>query len=580
MKKIISVVLCAVITLLSVSFLAQATEKEKVTPAILITGYATCSLYKDYGTRNQKQVWVFDFSKILPVTVKDTKNLIPALKEAVVNDNLLPLGRRIGAGGGEILVDMYCNPYDGSSKANVTAYPNDPEISSVYYLKRHKSTELTESQLADELSAELGEKNVFIFHYDWRMSPLDIAADLRQYISDVLRYTGAKKTQLFGLSFGGLIAGTYLSLYGTEAKVDNAVLSVPALRGTKFARMFIEGEVDLPVSAFVQMIECVLGTETDLQALFADADPKAIEKIATGFLTEIRTLPLDWCAFWSLVTPEDYTELKKIYLDKNKNAELIRKSDIIHYDIMNNYKTNFAKARKAGTKISILCSATDISTAFGGDEIGDILLEVKEVSGAKVAKLGKHFPDGYKSANTSCSNSRHNHVSPSMDIDASTAYLPENTWFVSGQYHGCYAFNEQTLGFVRTLMLADKEINVRSNPGYPQFISVKDPTLGVDVRFNNSVPGYVCKDDSRLVITNISGKYPLIVKKITVEGIDISFSLKNAKVILPGKSAEFDFSGSLPKINRKYFSVKVDFAKPSGMVFKGSRTVGFSVLTK
>ena len=64
---------------------------------------------------------------------------------------------------------------------------------------------------------------------------------------------------------------------------------------------------------------------------------------------------------------------------------------------------------------------------------------------------------------------------PSREIDASSAYLPENTWFVEGQYHGQYFYEEYTRSLVTKLLFTDEIKDVHSSKAFPQFEFSNNP---------------------------------------------------------------------------------------------------------
>ena len=270
------------------------------------------------------------------------------------------------------------------------------------------------------------------------MGGYDIANELSDYVNAVLKYTGAKKVNIFGMSYGGFVVGAYLSLFADSAPINNAVLDVPALGGTSFAKRFFLGEVDFPVASLISLGENILGKETDLAPLFDGVKLPRVEALASAFLKRISVLPLHWGSLWDLLTPESYEQLKPVMLDGEASAELIRKSDVIHHEIMPNYRSSFLRCMERGANVSIICNYVDY-TAFGGDRLADMLLDASQVSGAVCPSVGKRFPRGYSAVCTVCTDSKHDHVAPSMKIDASSAYLPENTWFVDAVSRHLYA---------------------------------------------------------------------------------------------------------------------------------------------
>lgn len=576
MRKLVSIVLCVILTVATVCPQIFAAQALSDAPAVLISGYASSRLFTDYGEKNQSVVWPFAVISALKQTLSDLPNFTASLFKMVGGD-FETMGATIANGGEIILENMLCNP-DGSSKELLETYPNDPVLSNYEYLLNNTDgKDIHEKELAQALADEIGARNVFIFHYDYRLGGYDISAQLNTYIKDVLEYTGARKVNLFGLSYGGFIVGVYLSLYGTNAEVHNAVMSVPALGGTSFTRRFFEGNTDIPLRMLLSFAETAIGGESNLAPLFENTDMTNINSLASSFLTEIINLPLYWGSMWDLMTPEDYNELKEEWLDSEANAEIIRKADIIHNDVMQSYKENFEACRQCGTNISILCSY-GASTAFGGDVLGDVLLDSTGVSGAKCAKLGERFSDGYSAVGGSCSVPGHNHVSPSLEIDASCGYLPENTWFINGQYHGLYAFDSVSFSLVKKLMRAQDEITVHDLEEYPQFLDSDNAYLGVSARFDSSTPGYLDSGDEKLIVTNISEKTPIILTDIVCNGIELDFIMPDDRTLSPGESVEVDFNAALPEADRRYFSITVDYLKPAVGLSANSRTVDFSLM--
>ena len=62
----------------------------------------------------------------------------------------------------------------------------------------------------------------YYFRYDWRMDPLETAAQPDAYIDAVLRATGAAKVSLVGRCYGACVLQAYLAVCGSE-KVDTAI---------------------------------------------------------------------------------------------------------------------------------------------------------------------------------------------------------------------------------------------------------------------------------------------------------------------------------------------------------------------
>ena len=301
---------------------------------------------------------------------------------------------------------------------------------------------------------------IFMFQYDSRLDAITLAEQLNDFIEDVKEYTNSDKVRIFSLSFGGLISSTYLYLYG-DSSVSKYVTSVPAIGGTDIPDKILRGNIDFPISDIALFFETILAGEGDVARWFETAEFEAINKIigsASGGLMEALKY---WGSIWSLCSVDLYDELKADFLDPAESKELIEKCDKVHYEIMPAIPQMLRNMQKKGVDVSLLCS-TGSELALGGEHNGDIVLPAYAVSGATCTPLGKRFPDGYTGVKTTCNNPEHNHISPSMEIDASSAYLPENTWFVDGQYHGQYYYEEYTRSLVTKLLLTDEITDIKA----------------------------------------------------------------------------------------------------------------------
>ena len=75
------------------------------------------------------------------------------------------------------------------------------------------------------------------------MGAIELSDKLDRYIDEVLEHTNKNraekdkvdKVNIYAISHGGQISGTYLARYGHEGKVNKAVLTVPALGGAQVA---------------------------------------------------------------------------------------------------------------------------------------------------------------------------------------------------------------------------------------------------------------------------------------------------------------------------------------------------------
>lgn len=552
MKKALGIILTAIIIALSVM---PAFAQEGDLPVIIVSGYSSGNLYENFGTASQKTIWPFGVGDALGQTLRDFPNFIRCLAVFLLG-NGAPLGVTVAQGGEIILDKMYTNP-DGSSKYDIVHYPNDPAISNYAYLLENAPDEINEPELCAYSAKKIGAEKVFLFQYDFRMGGYDCAQELDRYVKDVLSYTGSKKVNIFGMSYGGFITGVYLSLFKNTAPVKNAVMDVPALGGTSFTRRFFLGETEFCTRSLIALAESLLGAETNIAPVLKNLDLSRLEPTVEAFLKEIREMPLTWGSLWDLLTPEDYNELKPIFLDKKASAKLIKKSDIIHNDVMKNYRRNFLSCMKRGINISIICNYVDY-TAFGGGKLADMLLDAERTSGAICSGAEKRLPDGYKPAFTVCNDKRHCHLAPSMQIDATSCYLPEHTWFIKDEYHGCYAKDPYGFDLVKTLLFAEKRMDVHSDESFPQFNYSRASYRSVAADFYGCAPGYTDKDENRLVITNLSARSGIVILAVKMDSVTLK--MPAGRVIAPGKTMSVQFTGEIPD---GHSSLTVYYMKPA-----------------
>lgn len=555
MKKFLSLILTAVIIFSCFSIGANATEKSD-DPIVLISGFLCSQLYYEYGTENEEKLWVLELDKITGRIGDDLPNFLKSLAGAFVGKTD-EFGETIGEGAGVIFEKLRCNP-DGTSAYNVSHYPNNPETANIgYMLENGFEDYMYEVNFSKHLAERYDPSEIFMFQYDSRLDAITLAHQLNEFIEGIKEYTDSDKVRIFSLSFGGLISSTYLYLYG-DSSVSKYITSVPAIGGTDIPDKILRGDIDFPISDIALFFETILAGEGDVARWFENAEFETINSIIGSASNGLMSALKYWGSIWSLCSVALYDELKTDFLDPAESKELIEKTDKIHYEIMPAIPQILNNARAKGIDVAILCS-TGSELALGGDLNGDIVLPAYTVSGATCAPLGKRFADGYTGVKTTCSDPAHNHVSPSMEVDASSAYLPENTWFVDGQYHGQYYYEEYTRSLVTKLLLTDEITDIYSNPDYPQFEYSNHASRSIHVKFDKSNTGYLTSDDSKLIVENLTTDRDIKIFAVSANGIDLVFDVAGIGTIKAGEKAEIPFSGDVPKVGSVASEITVSY---------------------
>lgn len=591
MKKIISVLLSILIIFSCASFaFADDALVEDVTeyPIIFVPGYASTHFYCIDENGNEKPVWGTDpLGQILDGSSGDRASVLAkAAAEFIATGEADTLAKELGVGFRNVFAEFACGP-DGQPITPSYTYVHKPEETNYKYLQEtYPDGEYQpELAIAKDLGEYVGLENIFTFTIDFRLGAVELAGQLKQYIDDVIEYynetRGKKidKVNLYGLSHGGQITGTYLTLYGSEGKVNNAVMLVPALAGAVLAYDVFGGGENFATSVLIDFLEHGLVVEEELDIILEAIELGFIDELFEELVKENLGHIRYWSSFWDFMPLSCYEEYKAMHLDPVENAKLIEQSDFVHYEIMSPdgeyyYAKGFKKAEEAGTRAYIL-AGYDIQGVTGMVESSDAIVPVASATGATVAPLGKRFADGY----TQKVDTGFYQVSPSMTVDASTCYLPERTWFIEKGYHGMTIYDDYWRNLFYKLLLNDGEaydVHNLEKEGYTQFHTTTNPAHILFAEFDKSKEGYVSSEDTEIVITNISYDSIVTVSALTVKGADFDFDFFPF-ILKPGESKSVKIDGSVPAVSLKNMEVDVTYLS-NKVTPVSQRTFEFTIL--
>ncbi len=542
MKKIISALLCIVLyaNLLPLSASAkQKSDDYNGYPVILVPGYASASLCFEQDGKT-KSAWGWKLNDIMPGILSNLKYIIKSTDDYLSKNNKRSLINTVSKCLKSVLEPMECLP-DGTSKYNVKpvlfrAHETCDSYMNRVYPKGDYRVELDMTRKIDSL---IGEENVFYFNCDFRMSALDCAKDLDRYIQDVKQYTDSQKVNIVAVSHGGLITAAYLALFSGKSDVYNVVMDEPALGGAGLARDIMNGKIRFDEETFVNYLEYHSMCETDFNRLVKAQQLGFLDDVMETVVSETRDSFLYWGSIWDFLPTDEYERLKDVYLDKTESAELIEKSDFVHYKIMADYKNIFNSAKERGINVNII-AGTGNRIITGFEKNSDGIITVESSTGAFCAPFGKRFTDDYVLK----AYSENRVISPSMEIDATECYLPENTWFVNGLFHGMEFWDEYSRSLLFKLLLSEKPMTVNSDNNYQQFHDTTSATQSVHVQTANG--GYISPLDDEIIVTNTSQKYKIHILNIKCKGLDLSFDF-DFHSVLPGESQKVKFTGTIPE---------------------------------
>ena len=581
MKKLLSVFLSLVLVLLVMTPLASVAQAAGARdyPTIIVPGYSSSDLYID-----GEQLWGLD-------------------KEAIQN-TLLEKIAQYGRGLGELALqqpDYLCdvlgqdmidyvgrlamNP-DGSSVYDVETYDQSPEYTKFSYLYSHENGKhIHEHEIMKDIAKQYGSNGndrLFAYQQDFRMSQVDLAANLDRYIDAVLEYTGAEKVNLIAVSHGGQTVAAYLSMYGQEKNVINNILMiVPAIGGVAPAYDLMSENVVLDEEILLQYFENSEMMEEDLEWLVRANEFGILDDVCNTLMHRyIKRIIGYWGSVWDFVPAEYYDALRDELLDPVESAPLIEKSDYFHHEILPNLADTFSACLDEGMNIYIV-AGSGMPSLTGLQEQSDFIVPVSSSTGAKTAPFGKRFNDGYPQAGTVCADESHNHVSPDMCLDLSCGYLPDQTWVVNGMFHGMTWKDPYCQDLCKKLLFSDERADVTTYEEFPQFKYSSCMIYSVTASLDHSPQGYWSKEDTALTVTNLSQKYKMRLISISVDGIgapfDTGFDVKGIVNIEPGESYTVPMRDSVPSVSAKTADITITYSLSGSKTPLGTRTLVFTL---
>lgn len=577
-KKILSVIMAVVMLMTVVSVSAAAADVTEY-PVILVPGYSGSNLARVEEDGSRTLVWYADFNEIPSLILK---RIVDIGKGLVLTAEGTPqyLGEVVGQEAEGFLGDLKCNP-DGSSVQNIEIFNSSAQDTNHAYIRSCDELPddlIGEPELMAEIQQYIDEDMIFSLTEDWRMSVLDCAARLDSYIQEVKAYTGKDKVNLIAVSHGGQVTATYLSLYGYKQDVDNAVLTVPAAGGAALAYDIMSENLHLDEYTLVYFLEHGMVSEDEFKWLVEAQQFGFLDEVLEGALPYVKNVIGNFGSIWDFIPAEYYDELKELYLDPVENAAIIEKSDIVHYEIMPNYHEALTKCiEEYGMNVSII-AGTGNPSVTGLQENSDAIITTNDSTGATCAPYGLRYNDGYAPLGTTCADPAHHHVSPSLEVDGTTAYIPENTWYVDQLFHGMTFLDDYSRTLAVKLLLTDDITDVYSDPAYPQFHTSTNASNAVFAKFDVSEEGFLSSADKNIIITNISKEHSITLTSVTFGGVSYTAQLLGLRTLEPGQSAKISLTGKLPEVSNQLVQVTVDYYSDNLLSLLGTRTFDFTLM--
>ena len=339
----------------------------------------------------------------------------------------------------------------------------------------------------------------FIFMYDWRIDPMQIAVTLHDYIEQVKAVTGYEKVNLIGRCLGNNVVLAYLQQFGCDS-VARVVFYSAGFDGFEFFGSLFSGdlyidanevqsylstggrEVLMPDKPFVMELLValvkILNASYILDAGTLTLNAYLVPEFQEYILPEVLRGTFGACpAMWSFVSDEAYEDAKQ-YVFGGQEAEwagLIEKIDRYHYDVMCKTPQLIEDAVAQGVKVYIFSKHGLGMLPLTNDdgENGDCLVTTHNSSlGATTSPLYGTLSAKYLLQAKKKDGGKY--LDPAHQIDASTCLLPDHTWFLKGIYHSTNPECVEQL--IALLLRSDDYVTVFDYEEYPQFLKYQKRT--------------------------------------------------------------------------------------------------------
>ncbi len=508
LKKAVSLLLALVLAVMLV-VPSLAANKSKQNPVLVVTGFS------EYPLVN-RSTGEAAFPPSTDAILNTVKGVLPALTALLGSgqtkadydafcDAALPVVNAL-------FEPIACNP-DGSVKhTEVGLAYQYPESAAAYGKNSEAYAQAFDKALLRSVADTVGADKTYVYGLDWRLSPLEIADELNDWIQHIKSAHGCTKVSIAGISMGGVMVSAYLAKYGT-ADISNITMISSAFTGLSYIGALFNGGITIDEQGLYNMLNQLVGTEKLSQIIGSTGLVKQIIAMIDDLYAAEQDRLFTEClipafgynpGIWSFVPADDYEAAKTFMFahmdstDAEKKA-LEEKIDAYHA-VQINAKANLESAKRAGVNVAIISNYNSqmppISTASA--QTGDQVIETVHTSAfATCADQGKQLPEGTKGK----------YVSPDRMIDASTCWFPNETWFIKNMQHVGFDDSQNQCALYAWLMTTEKQVTIHSNADFPQFLLYNSETkvlsplalLRGDVNFD----GKVNLVDVRMVLRHV-----------------------------------------------------------------------------
>ncbi len=471
MKRFISVFLALAITVVTTIVAAPVSSAASTgadVPIIHVCGYGSL-LVKDNPDGTKEQIYPF---KIEDSFIEEkAKEILPVFAKAFLTQKWDEFS--------DALVDTLVPIFEPIALNNDGEADNNTRADWTWNVKTLKNKADSNGQY---------NATAYKFHYDWRLDPMVTADTLHRYIKDVLYVTGEEKVVLYGRCLGSNVIAAYMQKYDGEL-VQEVIHYASSVYGATQCSKAFTGEFylhadgterlvydfDLGLGEFYsELIKSLVSLMNKNYSLDITcwAVNNVVEDIYLDIFPEIlinsfATFP----SYWSMVSIDDYERAKETVFygsDINEYRGLMEKVEYYRNNVQLKFEEISTDHIERGIEFTNIVKYGIQLLPFtaNSDEPADRIVTTRESSfGATVALVGQHFSDEYITQSEVKGTMKY--ISPDKQIDASTCFSPDTTWFIKNLEHN--NFPDCVSGLVHEIVNNDG-FTVNSSAEFPQYL--------------------------------------------------------------------------------------------------------------
>ena len=458
MKKIISVILVALMALLPMSVSASAGDYEQL-PIIYIRGNGEEILYPD-GTKVTARLEDLSLDSIEGGVNKDiiVETAVNILKPFVLEGMLFDKWDSYG----QALYDEIAPLFkDAGLDENGNAM-NGTGI----------AQSLLDAAERDSNSADCYNRNTeYNFRFDWRLSPYDHVDRLHTFIQNIMAATGKKQVSLYARCLGGGLLMAYLDKYGHEGHIKNVIFSDVLSNESTIVSKAFSGQVEFDAKTIEKYLGQLdfcgrVGQGTGFvfsdilnEIVFKTMDffnqvnitDKALDGVEVLYNKLYKALIPAICHaigmatqvnYWTCVAEEDMDKALDLIFGEEgtetriRYAGLIEKIELYRANVSSDLDGFYDSLEENNIHYGFIAKYGFLNPPFtkDADLISDSLVSLTHATyGATTAHVAETLSDEYIAMRVAEGNGKY--ISPDKQVDLTTGRSPETTWVIKNAHH-------------------------------------------------------------------------------------------------------------------------------------------------